>query len=512
MMATTEELAEMAIRAVEQMSPEEKAKLRQELYRKFKLPKPENEKPKADDRVNSLLSPEVVQLKMCPNCQREVLSLITDNMTGKRYCYHCIPNPESCPGAVYVSRKMDELNSAGKLDTYPLEQRMKDMNDPPRCSECGALSENEHCSKCEGESFMLAHRQRPANERQSSPDGTSKPALGAVPKTDLAQPRVDGKAKNRATTIISLETIDALLKSANVVTRMEGNSLVFKGFIGETRIEITPCGFRRTDGLEVSEIIRIESLLQQMPVTWNDGLLCAVNMAASNGALTVDSEGKLRIKSRISLFSGEPHEVLDVYIGIVFLGAIIHTNAVQASIVDAWHLPIEKAEPPPDSNLDGVWAAASFERALSMMKKAGIFANGDGSGLTAEFPWDPGAFSAVESLLGKPRKRTSLFRIECSEHPNLGKGLFCRLELPLSLSDADAFRLAIELNKMEFAAADWPPLLGAWTSMPGSGRPTFVSFWPNCFAKAISVELISTWCGARARRAPEWVRSNSGAN
>jgi hypothetical protein len=33
---------------------------------------------------------------------------------------------------------------------------------------------------------------------------------------------------------------------------------------------------------------------------------------------------------------------------------------------------------------------------LSMMRKAGIFANGgDGSGLTAEFPWDPGAFSAV---------------------------------------------------------------------------------------------------------------------
>jgi hypothetical protein len=406
---------------------------------------------------------------------------------------------------------MDELNSVGKLDTYPLEQRMRDMNDPPRCSECGALSESELCSKCEGDFFKLAHRQRPANERPNSPAGTSKPALGAVPKTDLVQPRVDGEAKNRATTIISLETIDALLKSANVVTRMEGDSLVFKGFIGETRIEISPSGFRTADGLEVSEIIRIESVLEKMPVTWNDGLLCAVNMAASNGALTVDSDGKLRIRSRMSLFSGEPREVLDVYVGIVFLGSMIHTNAVQASIVDAWHLPISKAEPLPDSDLDGVWGAASFERTLSMMRKAGIFANGgDASGLTAEFPWDPGAFSAVETLIGKRRKRTSLLRMECMEHPNLGKGLFCRLDLPLDLKDDEAFRLAIELNKMEFTAADWPPFLGAWTSKPGSGRPTFVSFWPNCFAKIINLELMATWLAARAQRVPEWVRSNTG--
>ena len=461
----------------------------------------------SDNRLNA----HALSLKACPSCGREVLSLITDNKTSERYCYHCIPNPESCPGAVYVTRKMDELNSAGKLDTYPVEQRMKDLNNPPRCSECGALSESELCSKCEGEFFMLAHRQRPANERPSSPDSTSKAPLGAVPKTDLVQPRVDGEAKNRATTIISLETIDALLKSANVVTRMEQNSLMFKGFIGETWVEISPSGFRTPDGLEVSEIIRMESVLDKMPVTWNDGLLCAVNMAASNGALTVDSDGKLRIRSRMSLFSGEPREVLDVYVGIVFLGSMIHTNAVQASIVDAWHLPISKAEPLPDSDLDGVWGAASFERTLSMMRKAGIFANGgDASGLTAEFPWDPDAFSAVETLIGKRRKRTSLLRMECMEHPNLGKGVFCRLDLPLDLKDDEAFRLAIELNKMEFTAADWPPFLGAWTSKPGSGRPTFVSFWPNCFAKIINLELMATWLAARAQRVPEWVRSNTG--
>jgi hypothetical protein len=348
------------------------------------------------------------------------------------------------------------------------------------------------------------------NGRPGSRDSTSKVTPGTVPKTDLPEPKADGETRNRASSLISLATIDALLKSANVVTRIEGNSLMFKGFIGETRIEISPSGFRTADGLEVSEIIQIESVLEKMPVTWNDGVLCTVNMAASNGALTVDSNGRLRIKSRISLFRGEPRKAVDAYLGIVFLGSIIHTNAVQASIVDAWHLPIAKAESLPDTHSDGVWAPASFDRTLSMIRNAGIFANGDASGLTAEFPWDAGAFSAVETFAGKSRKRTSLLRIERTEHPTLGHGLFCRLDLPLDLTDTEAFKLAIELNKMEFTAAEWPPFLGAWTSKPGSGRPTFVSFWPNCFAKVISLELISTWHAARAERIPEWVRSNTG--
>jgi hypothetical protein len=351
-----------------------------------------------------------------------------------------------------------------------------------------------------------------ANERPSSPDGTSKSTLGAVPKTDLVQPGVDGEAKNRASTLISLETIDALLKSANIVTRPEGSSLTFKGFIGETRIEIVSSRLRTAAGLEVSEIIRIESLLEKMQVTWDDGLLCAVNMVASNGALSVDEDGKLRIKSRISVFSGEPPEVVNVYVGIIFLGAMIHTNAVQAYLVDAWRLPVSKGSPPPDSSLDGVWNPASFARATSMLREAGVFSNGDKDSLTAEFAWDPGAVSAVENLFKRWRKRTSLLQISCEEHPSLGKGLFCRLDLPLNLSDAEAFKLAIKLNEMESAAQDWPPFLGAWTSKPKSGSPTFVSFWPNFLSKAISLELIASWHAARAKRIPQWVLNTIGTN
>ena len=111
-----------------------------------------------------------MELKTCPNCGRKVLSLITDNANGKRYCYHCIPNPESCPGAVFVARKMDELHATGKLETYPLEQRLKDLNDPPRCSLCGVAVDGDICSECEAEAFWLAHRQRSAPIEPRQPD------------------------------------------------------------------------------------------------------------------------------------------------------------------------------------------------------------------------------------------------------------------------------------------------------------------------------------------------------
>ena len=88
------------------------------------------------------------QMRNCPSCGRKVLSLITDAAKAQRYCYHCIPDPESCPGAVFVTRKMDGLYAAGKLETYPLEERIRDLNNPPRCAACGVAVDGEVCGKC----------------------------------------------------------------------------------------------------------------------------------------------------------------------------------------------------------------------------------------------------------------------------------------------------------------------------------------------------------------------------
>lgn len=310
----------------------------------------------------------------------------------------------------------------------------------------------------------------------------------------------------RSTSRISLETIDALLTSSNVKTRIKGQSLSFRGLIGETRIDLLPSGVRTRDGLEVSETIRIESVFDKFPLAAEkEEIECTFNRFASNGALVVGDDGRLQIKSRISIYSSESEEAIKVYVGVIFFASLIHTNALQAAIIDGWHIPAEKGAPLPDSTVDGVWNPGSFSRTASLLKARGAFVNADGCGLTAEFAWDPGAISAMESLTTGSKKRTSLLRMSCDEHPHLGKGLLCRLNLPLSLHTAEANKLASSLNHMESSAADWPPLLGAWTSNPDSGGPTYVSFWPNMFSKMIGVEMIAGWMGARAVAMPGWL-------
>jgi hypothetical protein len=58
-----------------------------------------------------------VELRVCPECKREVLSLITDVKTGRRFCHECHADPNS-PEAT-VTRKITEHAAAGTLNRYP---------------------------------------------------------------------------------------------------------------------------------------------------------------------------------------------------------------------------------------------------------------------------------------------------------------------------------------------------------------------------------------------------------
>jgi hypothetical protein len=301
-----------------------------------------------------------------------------------------------------------------------------------------------------------------------------------------------------------------MMVASNVKTHIKGQSLRFRGLVGETRIDVSPSGRRTADGLEVSQTIRIESVLDMPPLPGREEMECALNNFASNGALIVGDDGKFRIKSRLSLYSREGEDVIKVYTGVIFFVAMWHTDALQAATIDMLKLPVSKSGPLPKSSINGVWKPESFAHAASMLEARGAFVNADESGLTAEFPWDPGAITALESLIKGAPKRTTLVQLTRSEHPSLGRGLFCRLDLPLNLSDAEAYKLAGSLNQMEFTAEDWPPLLGAWTSQSKSGYPTFVSFWPNLSAGVIDLEMIAMWMGARAFAMPGWLRGNVG--
>jgi hypothetical protein len=66
-----------------------------------------------------------VVAKVCPECGQEVLSLIIDLATGRRFCHLCA-DPNST--AATVTRKLHEHAIAGTLDQYPLAERIADLN------------------------------------------------------------------------------------------------------------------------------------------------------------------------------------------------------------------------------------------------------------------------------------------------------------------------------------------------------------------------------------------------
>lgn len=79
------------------------------------------------------------QLKVCPSCGGEVITLIREFQDGKvvrTFCHLCYENPES--RAATVARKLHEHAVAGTLDEYPLEHRLADLEGKPYAKPNGA--------------------------------------------------------------------------------------------------------------------------------------------------------------------------------------------------------------------------------------------------------------------------------------------------------------------------------------------------------------------------------------
>jgi len=67
-------------------------------------------------------------LKECPECHREVISLMREFRNGKvfrTFCHLCHEDPDS-PMAT-VARKIHDHAIAGTLDQYPLAERLADL-------------------------------------------------------------------------------------------------------------------------------------------------------------------------------------------------------------------------------------------------------------------------------------------------------------------------------------------------------------------------------------------------
>lgn len=135
------------------------------------------------------------------------------------------------------------------------------------------------------------------------------------------------------------------------------------------------------------------------------------------------------------------------------------------------------------------WAGQEMDSALGTLRKTSLFANGDPTGVTAEFPYKD--FSALLQLeAGTP-------------HPQVGHGLHITLRLPSPPFDTSVHEAAAILNEMEARGLSlFSTLHGAWCVSP-SGDVAFNAFVPNAFYKAGTAVNFALWMTGKAR----WVAS-----
>lgn len=242
-------------------------------------------------------------------------------------------------------------------------------------------------------------------------------------------------------------------------------------------------------------MVTVTTDLTGFPLPSNDteANLAALNMSAALSALMLVRRGETPVLvSRLSGFDGDD-EAWTLYTPLLAFAAGWQSEVFGKTILRGV-APQGRAEIDllPDANLASHWGTRDFSMAQDLLDRAGILANSDATGLTAEFPWDPGATSQIARFFGgDPGGPTSLLRLATTErHPALGNGLLCRL--------------TIRLNLLELVAIDAPPFFGAWTVDPETLGLTFVTFLPNVLYRPGVAANLTTWMMARSERAKRW--------
>ena len=221
---------------------------------------------------------------------------------------------------------------------------------------------------------------------------------------------------------------------------------------------------------------------------------------ATTGALLRDpNTGELVIVSSVTFLDagGEDDGLLDLYMPLACWAAVCHSYCLfgrallgQAGSESGTAFDLDMSDEP------SCWGQSDFESAEMALRQAGIFCNGWTTGFTAEFPWDDGGISWVTG------DETSLLTLQNDmRHPNLGNGLFFKLELPDAYSEEQLVELVHHLNLLEVTGADVPPFFGAWCSHSKSSRIAYVGFLPNLAYWPGSVSHISAWLKIRAQTA-----------
>ena len=282
---------------------------------------------------------------------------------------------------------------------------------------------------------------------------------------------------------------EALADPDFVINRGPGSLLVKHGDIS-TRVEMAPCDETDSPIGPVKCVLQIRSdLAQEMTqfILTKPKATTLMNRMATLGALTFEGD-HVFIGSRITIF--ESDDAWNIQVPLIVMSVI----AAARSMLGATGGVLTGCTTDEDPS---AWVENDFDQVEDFFSGRCVCSRGE-LAFVAEFPLRPGAATAMAG-----DDRTALWTITADEpHPQLGGGLFCKLELPHHLSDGSRFTGVLrQLNQLEMLPHALPPHFGAWCIGESDHNPAYVSFLPNALhdaARGIALNM-SVWASSRAQ-------------
>jgi hypothetical protein len=281
------------------------------------------------------------------------------------------------------------------------------------------------------------------------------------------------------------------------------NAAEFPVLFGRCTVSVTPLDIDTWDGYRLSERLEARTELSYVIDDFEAPFFRLANTVATTGTvLRCPESDKAVIVSGVNVFQQDVEALHGFYIPTLLWSSLVQSFSVQQALRETFGSDLlgEKAEIIGMQGCDepSRWQPEDFAGAEEMLRDNGIYSNASETKLTAEFPWEPGAVSAIAG------DSTSLLQFNSAvTHPTAGNGLAFRLVLPVSPNDVELFALADTLNELEISGIDIPPGFGAWAFLPQFNGVAYTGFWPNCMYVPGTVGSIAAWCRTRSRFAKQ---------
>ena len=279
------------------------------------------------------------------------------------------------------------------------------------------------------------------------------------------------------------------------------NAAEFPVLFGRCTLSVTPLDIDTWDGYRLSERLEARTELSYIIDDFEAPFFRLANAFATSGTvLRCPESDQAVIVSGVNVFQQDVEALHGFYIPTLLWSSLVQSFSVQHALRETFGTDFlgEKSEQigMPGCDEPSYWQPEDFAGAEEMLRDNGIYSNASETGLTAEFPWEPDAVSAIAG------DSTSLLQLNCEvTHPSAGNGLAFRLMLPVTAGEAGLFALADTLNEIEVSGDDVPPGFGAWALLPKFNSVAYTGFWPNCMYVPGTVGNIAAWCRTRSSMA-----------